>query len=63
MSVLTSLAIPDECVQSASPGGVKCLHNICVAVNATLGTNCTIENTIYTDFTDRENDYGDIISR
>ena len=53
----------DQCVQSASPRGVTCLHNRCVAIDATLGSNCTFENTIYAAFIDSNEDYGEIISR
>ncbi|UZJ57378.1 hypothetical protein CBS101457_006698 [Exobasidium rhododendri] len=53
----------DECLQSTSSQGAICLHNECVAVNATLGGSCTFENTLYTDYVNTHTNYGGIISR
>jgi hypothetical protein len=60
--VLLSLC-SDECIQNVSPQGVKCLHNTCVAVNATLDSTCIYENTIYSDYVNVDLDYGAIVSR
>ncbi|PWN38406.1 uncharacterized protein FA14DRAFT_115984, partial [Meira miltonrushii] len=53
----------DECATSASVPNVRCLHNICTSVNATLNAACIHDNVVYTVFTPDNSSYGSIISR
>lgn len=53
----------DECATSESASNVRCLHNICTAVNASLSATCIHENVVYTVFTSDNSSYGSIVSR
>lgn len=57
------LSRDDQCVGSASGEAPICLHNVCQLVNATIGSTCMWENTLYTDYVSLSDTYGDIISR
>lgn len=53
----------DECATNPAHPSVRCLHNQCVAVNASRGARCVHENVVYTVFTPYNSSYGSIVSR
>ena len=53
----------DECATTDSVPNVRCLHNICTSVNASLSATCIHENVVYTVFTPDNSSYGSIVSR
>jgi hypothetical protein len=53
----------DECATSDSVPNVRCLHNVCTSVNASLSATCIHENVVYTVFTPDNSSYGSIVSR